>query len=229
MVTAYTHHVRKAAPILLAALIAPAVFGGEVQVRPNGGRVDVIATAAPLQDVLARLSQQTGMKVVYDGAPPRTLVTVSLPQRTPVEAVLSLFEGLGLNYALSTDKSGTKVDMLIISSAASGAGAAPRAAVAPPAPMVPDPRRLPPRPQPAPDADRDEDEQQADEDIPRPQAQPTPPGPVIFQGPIPGPGVPGSPFGNQIGPLTLPTPVPAVPGAPVRPTPAPTPTPSPTS
>lgn len=217
----------KAAPFLLAALTYTAVFAGEVQVRPNGARLDLIATAAPLQDVLARLSQQTGMKVVYDGAPPRTLVTVSLPQRTPVEAVLSLFEGLGLNYALSTDKSGTRVDMLIISAAASGGSATPRTAIAPPAAMpTPDPRRPPQRPQPAPDADRDEEEQQADEDGAGPQPTPAPTGPVIFQGPIPGPGVPGSPFGNQIGPLTLPTPVPAVPGQPVRPTPAPSPTPS---
>lgn len=216
---------RKATPLLLAALIAPAVFAGEVQVRPNGARLDLIATAAPLQDVLARLAQQTGMKVVYDGTPPRTLVTVSLPQRTPVEAVLSLFEGLGLNYALATDRSGTKVDMLIISTAAPGAGTPSRTAVAPPPmPAVPDPRRLLQRPQPAPDADRaDEDEQQADEDGARPLTVPT--GPVIFQGPIPGPDVPGSPFGGQIGPLTLPTPVPATPGAPVRPAPSPTPNP----
>lgn len=205
--------------------MAPAVWAGEVQVRANGARLDLIATAAPLQDVLARLAQQTGMRVVYDGTPPRTLVTVSLPQRTPVEAVLSLFEGLGLNYALSTDRSGTRVDMLIISTAAPGAGAPSRTAVAPPpAPPTPDPRRLPPRPQPAPDAD--EDEQQADEDGARSHPTPVPTGPVVFQGPIPGPGVPGSPFGGQIGPLTLPTPVPATPGAPVRPAPSPTPSPN---
>jgi len=216
--------VQKAPQILLAALIAPAAFAGEVQVRANGGRVDLIATAAPLQDVLARLAQQTGMKVVYDGAPPRMLVTVSLPQRTPVEAVLALFEGLGLNYALSTDRSGTRVDTLILSAAApvGGASARPGAVPPPPTPAVPDPRRLPPRPQPRSDEEREDEE--ADEDSARPQ--PAPPGPVIFQGPIPGPGRPGSPFGGQIGPLMPLTPVPAAPGTP---SPVPSPTPSPSS
>ena len=118
---------RKPPQILLVALIAPMAWAGEVQVRANGALVDVVAVAAPVQEVLARLAQQTGMKVVYDGPPPRALVTVTLPQRTPAEAVLALFEGLGLNYALRTDRSGTKVDTLIVSSAAPAGAAAVRA------------------------------------------------------------------------------------------------------
>src|SRR6185503_12202696 len=117
----YTRSVRRLIPLLALVLVAQGTTAAEVQVRPNGDRIDVIATAATLQDVLTRLSQQTGMKVVYDGAPPRALVTVSLVQRTPAEAVLSLFEGLGLNYALSSDRTGTRVEMLIISTATGGA------------------------------------------------------------------------------------------------------------
>lgn len=215
---------RSAARLLAAMLLVPIAWAGEVQVRTNGALVDVIATAAPVQDVLARIAQQTGMKVVYDGPAPRALVTVTLPQRTPVEAVLALFEGLGLNYALRTDKSGTRVDTLIVSTAVPGGAAAARA----PAPAVPvDPRRPPARTQPVADVERqdEQDDDQADEAA-RPQAPtPAPPAPVL--GPIPGPGNPGSPFNSQIGPLTLPTPAPAAVPSPTAPAPSPTPSPTP--
>jgi hypothetical protein len=216
---------RTAARLLVATLLAKVALAGEVQVRTNGALVDVIATAAPVQEVLARLAQQTGMKVVYDGPAPRALVTVTLPQRTPVEAVLALFEGLGLNYALRTDKSGTRVDTLIVSTALPGGAPAARA----PAPAVPvDPRRQPVRPQPLAEAERQDDPQdddEADDQAARPQATPAPPAPVLV--PIPGPGSPGSPFNSQIGPLTLPTPPPAPAAVPSPIAPAPSPTPSP--
>ena len=210
--------------LLALALATQGTTAAEVQVRPNGDRIDVIATAATLQDVLTRLSQQTGMKVVYDGAPPRALVTVSLVQRTPAEAVLSLFEGLGLNYALSSDRTGTRVEMLIISTATGGASPS-RPSSAPVTQPTPDPRRGPQRPPPPVEDEREEEQQ--DENAQKPQPQPSPQGPVTFQGPIPGPGRPGSPFGGgQVGPLTFPTPQQNLPTPP--PTPSPTPTPNPT-
>ena len=56
-------------------LLAASAFAGEVDVRGTAaGRVSVRVTAAPLSDVLDRLARQTGMKVVYDGVPPRALV-----------------------------------------------------------------------------------------------------------------------------------------------------------
>jgi hypothetical protein len=227
---------RVAARLLLAVLLAPAVAGAaDVQVRPHGDLVDVVATAAPLADVLARLTQLTGMKVVYDGAPPRNVVTATLPQRTPVEAVLALFEGLGINYALKTDAGGVKVDTLIVTGASSGTTSARPAANAASssntAPPPPEPRRQPFQGRPQPGAEPDEPEEreepaEVDEEGRQPERPPVQP-PTTFNGPIPGPGKPGSPFGSgQIGPLTLPTP-PAMapqPGA----TPAPAPTPSPT-
>ena len=57
---------------LLLAVSAP---GAEIDVRATaGGRVSLKVNAAPLSEVLDRLARQTGMKVVYDGAPPRALV-----------------------------------------------------------------------------------------------------------------------------------------------------------
>src|SRR6266446_3574256 len=71
--------------------------GAEINIRVAEGRVDLSTNAAPVADVLERLSKQTGMKVVYEGSPPRQLVSVSLAGRTPAEAVVGLLEGLGLN------------------------------------------------------------------------------------------------------------------------------------
>lgn len=99
----------------------------------GGGRVDVRATAAPLSEVLDRLSKQVGMKVVFEGPPERQLVTATLVGRTPAEAVLGILDGLGLNYALSTDSTGQHVQTLLISGPAPVSSGTP-AASPPPAP-----------------------------------------------------------------------------------------------
>ena len=113
---------------LVLALPASAV---EVSVRVTEGRVDLTATAAPIADVLDRLSKQTGMKVVYEGPAPRQLVTVSLHGRSPAEAVLGLLEGQGLNYILIGDASGDRVQTLMMAGAAPVASSRP--AASPPA------------------------------------------------------------------------------------------------
>ena len=64
--------------------------------------------------MLDGLARKTRMKVVYEGPVPRTPVTVELRGRTPAEAVLGVLEGLGLNYALVLDVSGTEVETLMI-------------------------------------------------------------------------------------------------------------------
>ena len=105
-----------AALVVVALGAAPAT--AEVAVRVSGGHVDLTATAAPLADVLDRLARQTGMKVVYEGPAPRQLVTLSLHGRTPTETVLSVFEGLGVNFALVADPSGSRVQTLVVAGTA---------------------------------------------------------------------------------------------------------------
>jgi len=107
--------------VLLAVLVGPAT--AEVSVRVTGGTVDLTATAAPLSEVLDRLGRQTGMKVVYEGPAPRQLVTVSLKGRTPAEAVLSVLEGLGVNFALVADTTGARVQTLVVAGTASASAA----------------------------------------------------------------------------------------------------------
>lgn len=114
---------RALAPALLLPLLATAA-AAEVSVQARGTHVDLTATAAPLAEVLDRLARQVGMKVVYEGPAPRQLVTVTLKDRTPAEAVLSLLEGQGVNYALVSEENGGGVRTLLV------AGAAPASATA---------------------------------------------------------------------------------------------------
>ncbi len=127
---------RPLAPALLLPLLATCA-AAEVNVQSRGERVDLTATAAPLAEVLDRLARQVGMKVVYEGPAPRQLVTVTLKDRSPAEAVLSLLEGQGVNFALVSDEAGKGVRTLLL------AGAAPATAMA--APSRPVTQSLPPR------------------------------------------------------------------------------------
>ena len=130
-------------PYLLAlGLLVPAAHA-EVAVRVSGDRVDVSVTAAPLAEVLEDLGRQTGMKIVYDVAPPRQPVSVGFAGRSPSQAVQALLEGQGLNYALIADPSGTRVQTLLLAGpiGRESATGRPRAVRSPPrpAPEIMDP------------------------------------------------------------------------------------------
>jgi hypothetical protein len=131
---------RLALVVTLVLLAAPDVRAG-VEVRVNGDRVDIMAINAPLADVLEGLSRQTKIKLVYEGAPPRQLVSVDLKDRTPAEAVLAVLDGQGLAYAVALDPSGTRVQTLLMSVA----GTAPAAPGAPAPRVVPSPPERPMR------------------------------------------------------------------------------------
>ena len=120
---------RKVAGLALAVVLAARSGGTETEVRKAGDKLDVRATAAPVSEVLDRISRETGMKVTYDGAPPRARVSVTLTGVTPAQAVLAVLEGQGLNYALRMDPKAVRIETLLMV-AGSGSGAstpAPRA------------------------------------------------------------------------------------------------------
>jgi hypothetical protein len=180
---------------LVLALPASAV---EVSVRVTDGRVDLSATAAPIADVLDRLSKQTGMKVVYEGPAPRQLVTVSLHGRSPAEAVLGLLEGQGLNYILIGDASGDRVQTLMM------AGAAPVASSRPAASSPIGRGMASPPPASGPEADEPIEEPEPEEE---PEQAPTalPPNGLPQMPQIPGAGpnpgmpmIPGMPPGTNM-------------------------------
>ena len=226
---------------LTLLLLAAGTASAEVVLRVADGKVDVQATAAPLSDVLDRLARQTGMKVVYEGPVPRPLVSLSLERRTPVEALLGILEGLGLNYALQLDATGTRVQTLVMTGAAS-----PSSSFRAPSAPAPVQRPVPP-PVSAPDAVDDASEEPEEDDSP-PQPAPQlvpPPGPIPGVGTAapagPAPGLPGgmpglfgtgaptTPFTpNPYSPFGTASPFP-VPGLVPSPAPVPSATPSPPS
>jgi hypothetical protein len=213
---------KRLAVACVALALLPVPGGAEVEIRRRGDRLDLLATSTPLADLLQRLARETGMKVVYEGAPPRNLLTVTLLDRTPAEAVLGLFEGLGLNYAVIFDRTGTRIDTLLLAGAA-GSGTTPTR-VPPPAARIQAPVR-PPFSSRGAREERDELDEPAEEpeagEAPA-EAEPSPePSPLP---PLPVPGQPGSPFDLRPRPLTFPTPVP--PGT-ASPAPSPSPSPNP--
>lgn len=111
----------------------PAAGAAEVDVRVAGRHLDVKARA-PLSEIIDRIGKQAGIKVVYDGAPPRQLVATELHAVTPARAITSLLEGQNVNYAASMDRTGERVTMLMIL----GSGAKPgvSASMPPPQPVI---------------------------------------------------------------------------------------------
>lgn len=116
---------------LLAALGFLAVpLRAGVETQSSEGRIRIEAHAAPLCDVLDDLARHTGMKVVYEGSPPREPVTATLERSTLEEALLAVFEGLGLTYVIQLDAAGTGVaKLVIVASGALAAGGAPAATI----------------------------------------------------------------------------------------------------
>jgi hypothetical protein len=210
-------------------LLAATAFASDVDVRGTaGGRVSLRVGSAPLSEVLDRLARQTGMKVIYDGAPPRALVRGRhVEDVTPAEALLDVLEGLGIGYALRFDPTGVKVDTLLVLGTAAGTpgGSVPRPVAAPPAlrpPVGPPP---PPLLMEEPDEDSSgqspnleelfsgksgRDEKEEAPQIGPPTGPPSPfPG---FPNILPAPQAPATPAPTTIGPLFLtPTPAPSPP------------------
>jgi hypothetical protein len=211
-------------------LLAATVFAGDVDVQSTaGGRVSVRVGSAPLSEVLDRLARQTGMKVIYDGAPPRALVRGRhVEDVTPAEAVLNVLEGLGVGYALRFDPDGVKVETLLVVGTVGTAGpSGPRPIGAPPALRPPVGPPAPPLIMEEPDEDSSAGQSPNIEELfsarpgreekeePPQMGPPTgPPAPFPgFPNILPAPQAPATPAPTNIGPmfLTPPTPAPSPP------------------
>jgi hypothetical protein len=82
--------------------------------RTADGRLELSARAVPLADVLRCLAERAGLRVEYDGPPPRQPVSAALRGHLLAGTLESLLEGLGVNYLLGLDPSGTAVERLIV-------------------------------------------------------------------------------------------------------------------
>jgi len=217
--------VRISLAVPLAVLLLARLAAADTEVRRAGDRVSVRATASALSEVLDRLGRETGMKVTYDGAPPRARVTVVLTGVTALEAVYSVLEGQGLNYALRLDPTATRVETLLIvaggGTTATGGGSA-MTGLAPPRqgprmmerepPENPEPEEDTPAETPA----RDGNEERKMPFVPGSQPGPgVPPGSAMPMGPT-------SPSGPAV-PLAVPTPPMPGPAGSAAPVPSPAP------
>src|SRR5215210_4782897 len=108
------------AVLLLLQAIPPAIApglppAGTLEVDARGGQVTIRAHKVPLNRILERLAQQTGMKVTYESSAPSLQVTTTLEHLAPRDAVVQLMEGLGVPYVFRTDVSGRRVETLLVS------------------------------------------------------------------------------------------------------------------
>ena len=99
---------------LVAAMAQEPGSPAALELAVREGAVTIRAHAVALKEILDRLATATGMKVVYEGAPPLAPVTISLENAPPPVAVLRLMEGLGLGYAFSQDPEGSGVRTLLL-------------------------------------------------------------------------------------------------------------------
>ena len=123
-----------------AALLLGATCAAGVEIKPgsNGG-LDLEAKQAPISAVLECLSVQTGLKVTNpSGVISSRKLTLSLRGKTEVQLISELLSEGGLNYGLTTDRSGTHVAMLILVGLRAKTGGAAGAAGSPgPLPLAP--------------------------------------------------------------------------------------------
>jgi hypothetical protein len=91
---------------------AAGTSGLEIEVRDN--QVTIRAQKVPLNKILDRLAQQTGMKLTYEGTPPSQPVTATLEGLPVRDAVVRLMEGLAVPYVFGTDVGGRRVVSLLI-------------------------------------------------------------------------------------------------------------------
>ena len=205
---------RPAALVALSLLAAPAAAEVSVRVVPastgTAAQVELVARAAPLNEVLDRLGRQIGMKVVYEGSSPRQLVTLSLQGRTPAETVLALLEGQGLNYALLGDPTGAGAQTLLVTGSAPSTGSSAPSATGRTTPSATLRRPNAPPPGSSPDAiDGEEEDPEEDEPFDQPVVEPqiaTPEGAAAGQ--------PGQPAPSTLAdPTGVPVPGPRVPNA----------------
>jgi hypothetical protein len=97
--------------LLATAVPAPA----DVKVKMSAGQMSVQAQNAPIGEILQRIADKTGMKVIWDGPRPQEPVKVTLADRSPLDAVLGVLEGRGINFAVVLDPTGSSVETLFLS------------------------------------------------------------------------------------------------------------------
>jgi hypothetical protein len=103
--------------------LVAAAASADVKVRLHDGQMDILATRVSISEILDRIATQTGMKVIYDGPRPQKMLTKSVTNRSPADAVLGILEGEGLNFAVILNPAGTQIETLLVTGPAKVKGA----------------------------------------------------------------------------------------------------------
>lgn len=192
--------------LALAGLLIAASCGDGVEVRPGPqGRFDVAARSASVSRVLECLAEQAGFRIVVDSALSLDVpITIEITGQPAVAAIRAVLDGQRLNYAYTTDPSGARVLMLLVSPRAAGASEPkePPPLIRSVPPATPGPRVSAPPP-----ADPGLESSQTPEIRGAAPVAPRPPGeaPSIDRGGVerPQPEVPLYPSPRPLSPLTL--------------------------
>ena len=100
--------------LLLLLLLPVRQSPSELEVHASEGLLTVRARAVPLEEVLERLSRETGVRVIYEGPRPSPLITISIENQPERTALVQILEGLGLNHVIQMDASGRRVETLMV-------------------------------------------------------------------------------------------------------------------
>jgi len=107
--------------VFLAAFLAalsPASPYAETRVQLNRGRLTIYAKNASIPEILSHIRDKTGMRIIYDGAPPQEeSIQLAITDETPVAAIVGLLEHRAIKYAMVLDGSGSQIDVLLITTA----------------------------------------------------------------------------------------------------------------
>jgi hypothetical protein len=176
----------RAVAIIVAGstLWAGSVLAGE-RVRVNGQCVDIQAAAVPLADLLDELAQRTGVQLAFEGANPRQTITVDLKCGKPIDALLGVLEGQGLNYVVQMSPDGVRIEKLLLIAQGDKKSTADSRATPPGFPAAGEPPMSPPHSPPEPHMSAEATEI-PEEDV----AEKLPPGFVhspatVLEGPLP--------------------------------------------
>lgn len=78
-------------------------------------QLTVEATGVPLARLLDEVTSRAGIALRYDGPRPRNQVTISVRNQSGTEIVLGLLHRLGCNYGARWERTGLRIDALLVS------------------------------------------------------------------------------------------------------------------
>ncbi len=101
-------------PVLIGGASAIAGSDGVTVLVKLDGSFQVHARSVPVASVLEYLADQMGIALVYQGPPPRRLVSFDIAAGTPSQAVLDVLAGVGVGYAARTNPEDARIVALVV-------------------------------------------------------------------------------------------------------------------